>query len=498
MPAAAEPPRGEFEVHELSLWIADGAAPVANARASFASAFPATVTSSRPRAAAALTPGPVGLITFHGRPAGELDVELRVKNGSFLGHWPPGEIAGNRLLWPRKAGFALVEQPENESTLTWVDQDHWFQKARKSDALFIRSAARAERFLAYDAERKLTSPVRLQGGPDKFTIINDSDSTLYDVILVRSTPAGVRVAWLDELPKTDVKQAPAAKASEAAAPAPDQSKPAADKSKPAAGLFGLAKPAGSADEPKAKAAPEKDGAAENKEAAQSQPEGKAEADKPSQDKPPVGLFGLPLPKAAAAATKDNPAPLAGGVELVLSDPLAASSEDAKERTVGELARRLGRTGLTAGEVDVFLGQYASQFFEQEGMIVACRLEPSTQDAELPLSIFPVPEKVVRAPLLVVRNVDPQLPQQIDQLIAELGAGNFAQREKAEKQLTQFGSRAFEPLQKAINDKDLEIVIRAERILLNQGQKAAGRQGTTGATAPAPDKLAKPGEVAPAK
>ncbi len=480
VPAGADPPRGEFEVHDLSLWISDGGGPMANAKASFSSPFPSTIVSSRPQrsAVATLTPGPCGLVTFHGRPTGELDIELRIKNGSFMGHWPPGETAGSRLLWSRRSGVSLVEQPDNESALMWIEQDHWIQKARKSDALFVRCGVRAERFLAYDAERKLSSPLRLQGGPDKFTVVNDSDATLYDVVLVRRTPAGLRVAWLDDLPKTEVKQA-SAKASRGT-PAP-----ARDKAKPAAGLFGLANPADKGDAPKE--APKDDGASE-----------KPSEGKPAQDQPRVGLFGLPLPKAAPAASKDNPPPLAGGVELVLSDPLVAGSDESNDKTVGELAKRLARAGLSAGEVDLFVNRYASTIFEEKDMIVACRLDPAAIDAELPLSVFPVPEKIVRVPVLLVRNVDPDLPRQIDRLIAELGAGNFIHREEAEKRLTLFGSRAFEPLQKAINDKDMEIVIRAERILLNQGQKAAGRQGATGAPGAAPSKSPKPNEIAPGK
>ncbi len=496
-PAGADPPRGEFEVHDLSLWISDGAAPTANTRASFSSAFPATVTSSRARSvAASLESGPVGLITFHGSPTAELDVELRIKSGSFLAHWPTGEIAGNRLLWPRKSGITLVDKPDSDSTLLWVDQDHWFQKARQGEALFVRSAVRSERFLAYDAERKLTSPLRLQGGPDKFTVVNDSDSTLYDIVLVRHTPLGVRVAWLDELPKTEAKpntdekpksegKNDAPKSGDSPAKAEDKgTEKAEEKAKPAVGLFGLAAPAANADAPKVKVDAAQKDAPERKEAPEGQPE-----------KPRVGLFGLAIPKTAETSTKVEPTPLVGGKELVLSDPLIPGSDEANDKTVGELARRLERMGLSAGEIEVFLAQYSSLMFEPEGMIVVCRLDPAIQDAELPLSVFPVPTKIVRVPVLLVRNVDPDLPKQIDQLIADLGDESFARREAAEKQLMQFGSRAFEPLKKAINDKDMEIVIRSERILLNQGQQAAGRQGAS--SAPTPDKLAKPA-AAPAK
>lgn len=425
---AADPAAGEFEVHELSLWITDDGAPVSNAKDLFPSPFPSTVTTSRPARAGA-SAAPLGLITFHGRPAANLDVELRIKNGAFMGHWPPGEVAGNRLLWSRGAGTLLVEKTDGESTLMWVDAEHWIRKAREGKALFVRGGARAERFLAYDAERKQVSPLRLHGGPDKFTISNVSDSTLFDIFLVQRTPAGVRIAWLDELRKGEPATAPAIAAEKAT-----EQKPSGAKVQPEAA--------------------------------------------PPADKPKAGLFGLAIPKSARQkAAADGPAPT-GGVEIVLSDPLATGSDEAQERTTGELSKRLGRLGLSAHEIDLFISLYAPVLFGDENLVVGCRQDPAALDADLTLSVFPVPTKVVRVPLLLARHVDPQLPSQINRLVAQLGDDSFAKREEAEKQLQKFGVRAFPHLQQAIQDADLEVVVRAERILLRQGQKAAGRLGAS--------------------
>ncbi len=454
-PLVAEPPAGEFEVHELSLWITDGGGPVSNAKDSFSSPFPSTVTSSRPtRANAPAAPlGPLGLITFHGRPAASLDIELRIKNGSFIAHWPSGEVAGNRLLWSRASGTALVEQPEGDSSLMWVDAEHWIRKARTGDGLFVRSGTRSERFLAYDAERQQVSPLRLHGGPDKFTVSNQSDSTLFDLFLVQRTPAGVRVAWLDELPTGGPAAAPAI-AAEKPAEKPAEQQPVDAKAPPEAA--------------------------------------------PPTEKPKVGLFGLAIPKSARTnAAVGGPAPT-GGVEMVLSAPLPTGSAEAQERTTGELARRLGQLGLTAHEIDLFVSHYATTLFDDESLVVGCRQAPAALDADLTLSVFPVPTKVVRVPLLLARNVDPQLPDQINRLIAQLGDDSFAKREEAEKQLRQFGVRAFPHLQQAIQDSDLEVVVRAERILLNQGQKAAGRLGASEARKTAIPLPAKAAEVASPK
>ncbi len=45
----------------------------------------------------------------------------------------------------------------------------------------------------------MPAPIRLRGGPEKFTVLNASGGTLRDVMIARLTPEGLRVVWLDEL-----------------------------------------------------------------------------------------------------------------------------------------------------------------------------------------------------------------------------------------------------------------------------------------------------------
>ncbi len=142
--AAADAPQGDFTVHEVSLWIADGAAPVANVRTASPSAFPATVASVRPAVSPSMPAGlaPMGRIAFYGAPVSELDVDLRVRSGSFVTHWPTSESLPNRLRWAGAPGTSLVASIDDPSSLLIVDEDHWFQKARAGDALFVRRGAR--------------------------------------------------------------------------------------------------------------------------------------------------------------------------------------------------------------------------------------------------------------------------------------------------------------------------------------------------------------------
>jgi hypothetical protein len=172
-------------------------------------------------------------------------------------------------------------------------------------------------------------------------------------------------------------------------------------------------------------------------------------------------------------------PLTGGVELSLSAPLASDSPQAKAATTDELTSRLTKAGLSPREAQLLVEQYADALFADNALVVFCRLDAAAIEHEMPLSIFPEPKSIVRVPLAVVRNADPQLGDEVRQLIVQLGDEKFTVREAAQRRLQAMGPLAFPELKKAINHADMEIVLRAERILLNQGQTADGRQGATG-------------------
>ncbi len=221
-----------------------------------------------------------------------------------------------------------------------------------------------------------------------------------------------------------------------------------------------------------------------------------------KEKPKAGLFGVGGAAPVAAKPKENAAAkepeLTGGVELALPPPLAAGSPEAKAATVDELTRRLASTGLTQLEVQLFVDQYASALFGDKALVVFCRLDAATIEQQMPLSIFPEPKSILRVPLAVVRNVDPQLGDEVQKLIAQLGDEKFSVREAAQQRLTAMGPLAFPELKKAINHSDMEVVLRAERILLNQNQSADGRQGATGDKANAAPAKGAPVPAAGAK
>src|SRR5262245_44389584 len=60
--------------------------------------------------------------------------------------------------------------------------------------------------------------------------------------------------------------------------------------------------------------------------------------------------------------------------------------------------------------------------------------------------------------------DPALTKRIDDLIARLGHKQFAERERAQKELSEMGDPALEPLRKAAASTDAEIASRAKECL----------------------------------
>jgi hypothetical protein len=233
------------------------------------------------------------------------------------------------------------------------------------------------------------------------------------------------------------EQAVVAAAQEAAAPA---AAPAAESKKPAGGLFGSKLPVG-------KKAPEGD-----------------------KKKAPGPFGGVPAVEAK---------PASGGGQIELSPPLAAGSPEAAVKTKDELRNRLAKAGLTAGEAQVFVDHYGPLLFEDKTLVVACRLDPAVIDEKIPLSVFPAPARTVRVAMAIVRNLDPQVGNEVERLIAQLGDPRFSLREAAQKRLLDLGPLAFPALNAALNHSDPEIVIRAERILLRQKQ-TPGSSGAAGA------------------
>src|SRR5258708_15701071 len=124
----------------------------------------------------------------------------------------------------------------------------------------------------------------------------------------------------------------------------------------------------------------------------------------------------------------------------MSPPMA---DDSAELAAIEesFAEGLRKSGLTAKEVELFMSMAAKSIFGANEMVIVYRLPAAMIEERLPLVAYPSPRKTARVALMVVRNIDPRIKDEVQLLVAELGADDYDQREKAEKRLAEFGRLA---------------------------------------------------------
>lgn len=418
-PKTAKGPAPKYEVHEWSLWALDPSSGRLNAKEAYPSALPAFVDSLRPEEkAGAPAVAPVTVMTFYGQPVHELELEIQLKAATALAHWPKAEIKNRRLKW---SGLSLAPTCTDEARLAYTGEGHWFQQLRSlPNTLFISLGVRNERMLAYDTEVTLAVPLKVEGGPDRFKVANQSAQQLHDVVLSVPAPDGRRIAWIDALlpGKPNPKAAPA--------------KPAAPPRPPRAATSGMVTVV--------RALPGGVVVREMLEA-------------------PTAVASSTPAKAAAPATAAGPP-----VEAVLSAPLKGSAPDYEQKTAAELRTRLERAGLNPAESKLLAAQAAKALFATDEFMIAARLDPVLIEELLPQEFFPEPTKKVRVALVLIRGIDPRLDRDIAQLITQLGDPKFSRREAAEERLKKIGSTAFPALKEALKHSDVEIVYRAERLL----------------------------------
>jgi hypothetical protein len=441
-PAAAQDDEvAKFEVHEWSFWAIDPTQDLANALDLYSSAMPGPVETERTRVPKDHKAAPLAVMTFHGEPSADVEVEVQIKAGRVLSNWPPARRKNNRLRWLEIQQSA---QPFDGARVAAVDSSHWFQRARAVESLYLKSGSRGERFLTYDIELPFVVPLRLEGGPDVYRVVNVSSWDLSDVIISVPTPQGRRIGRAASVP---TQAAPPAQASQPAAsgvPQPPAS-PAAEPSPQ--GQPGAVTPGG-------------------------QPANAPHEDQPDQPQPTRATTNSGSASGAQAAptASDNvpgtaqQADVPAGVEVVMSAPLP---QDAAELAAArnDLVQSLVAAGLTQAEAELAVSLVANAVFESPELVVLARLPQTAVDEKLPLVFYPAAAKTVRVPLLLVRKVDPRIKDEVQQLVAQLGSPMYALREAADKRLRELGRLAIPALKECLTSPDLEVVLRAERMLL---------------------------------
>jgi hypothetical protein len=505
------------EVHEWSVWVANPAQTTWNSPRVYRNAMPTSVGTSRPKFEgkeldSRFPIASLSFVQFFGESAKDVDVDVRIKQGALLAHWPPSNERGGRLQW-FKSDF--ISTPPADIPPPYLPESHWFTKLRdEKTALYLKHDSVYERFIAYDTELTVPVPLKLRGGPDEYTLQNLTGRRLLDVAVIAPSDNGFRIGWLDELPAA----APAEKKEE-----PKKTKTTAEEK--AEALFKEPEP--KKDDEPTPLPPEGDAdikaqvdqqlnrpitanidQAPRKEVLSfiaGQVRIGYELDDKTLAKADVNMAQPTSLKANGIAARDALAELLGGaglsyrvteagklfittavrladeagkkgkviegppVKLVMSQPMKPSAPSFKEVTRDALIKRLTAQGLRDEAVQNLLRQYGDLLFEPGELIVLAHLSREAIDDAVLLEVFPPAKKMVRTALLVIHGIDPRLQDRAKNFVKQLGDDSYKVREAAEARLLELGPVSVPSLEDALKDKDVEIIFRAERLLLKLGR-----------------------------
>jgi hypothetical protein len=470
---------------------------------------------------------PISVMQAFGEPTQDVDFDLRVKKGNVLAHWPQGTERSGGLRWYKTN--LLASPAAGAAAGFIPDDHWFQKLRRCDRTLYIKHETRVERFFAYDIEVAIPIPVKIRGGPDEYTLQNLTNSNLVDVAVIAPVEGGrYRFGWLDELPSgvpKSVADEQAAKDKEKKEKEKDKDRPEA-KAKAAEGALEAAEAElrpkdKSKSEPKplpaeadadirarvdqalnrpvtvnAEKVPRRDVLA----LIGAQARIRYEVDDPTLAKDKIDLAQPTTLKASGLAARDALAEVIGTIglsyritedgslfittaarlaaetgkkaviegppiKLTLSQPLGPSDSSFREVTRDTYSRRLAAKGMRPEVIQAYLEQYAPTLFEPKSLIIVAHLSREAIDEIVLLDVFPTPKKFVRIAAVIAHGVDPRLQDRARLLVKQLGDLGPKVRDDAETQLFELGPVAIPVLEDALREKDVEIVFRAERILL---------------------------------
>jgi len=518
-------PQLPVEVFEWSIWVGNPAQTTINTSRVYKNAMPGVIGTIRPKfeekdLATKFAVAPISVVQFFGKAHRDVDVDLRAKKGMLLAHWPAAKEHTGRLTW---FGSELSESPPAGIPTSYLPGTHWLARLRENgSALFLKTESHFDRFIAYDTELPLAIPVRLRGGPDEYTVQNLTNRRLLDVAVIAPSESGFRVGWLDELPTAvpEKKDEPAPKKTA------DPKEKAAKQKEKADALFRDAETKSKEEEIPPLPAEADANVRARVDQLLNQPVVVTVEQAPRRDvlglilrqarlryeldertlaKEQINLGEPTTMKAAGIAARDALADVLGNlglsyritedsrlfittaarlaedtgkkgaviegppVKVGMSQPRKAGDASYRESTRDALARRLAGQGLREDVVEFLLQQYGKVLFEPAELIVLVHFTREAIDETVLLDVFPPPRKFIRTALLVVHGVDPRLQDRARALVQELGDKSPKTRESAEARLFAMGPVAVPALEDALTNKDVEIVFRAERLLLRMNR-----------------------------
>lgn len=509
------------EVFEWSVWVGNPAQTTLNTARVYKNVMPGVVGTIRPKfedkdLATKFPIAPISIVQFFRKSARDVDVDLRAKKGMFLAHWPAAKEHPGRLTW---FGSELTESVPSGIPQSYLPSTHWLAQLRANrSALYLKTESHFERFIAYDTELPVAVPVRIRGGPDEYTLQNLTSRKLLDVAVIAPSESGFRVGWVDELPTAvpEKKEEPVLKKP------PDAKQKAAQKKEKADALFRDAEKKTKEDEiPPLPAEGDANVRARVDQLLNQrvvvtvdqmprrdvlglilgQARLRHEIDERTLAKEQINLAEPMSMKAPGIAARDALADVLGNlglsyrvtedsklfittaarlaedtnkkgaviegppVKVGMSQPRKPDDSSYRELTRDAMARRLAGQGLREDVVEFLLKQYGKLLFEPGELLVLAHLSREAIDETVLLDVYPPPKKFVRTALVVIHGVDPRLQDRARVLVKQLGDKSPKEREAAESRLFEMGPVAVPVLEDALTNKDVEIVFRAERILL---------------------------------
>jgi hypothetical protein len=125
-------------------------------------------------------------------------------------------------------------------------------------------------------------------------------------------------------------------------------------------------------------------------------------------------------------------------------------------------KQLVSAGLFDDEAKSLVETWKARMFETPGLNLFYRLPQSEYDAAMPIDLTPKADSLIRVGLIYHGHLEPDFADRVLELVKQLDAPKFADRDAAMKKLLAIGPAALVQLQRLRERKDLSLEVR-ERI-----------------------------------
>jgi hypothetical protein len=139
-----------------------------------------------------------------------------------------------------------------------------------------------------------------------------------------------------------------------------------------------------------------------------------------------------------------------------------------------LLKQLVAAGLNDDEAQSLVDTWRHRMFETPGLTIFYRIAEGEYDAQMPLTVTPKPDSIVRVGLVYQSHLEPDFAERITELVRKLDSPIFADRDAAMRKLLAIGPAALVQLQRIRERKDLsaEVRERLDRLLMKWSAKEA--------------------------